>query len=601
MVLNVNANVNANANENTRVPRMALMMLLDERINAKVLYLHAPAGYGKTVSAQLWLEHLDMQAGFPNTKRAIISLDEYDNSSPEFCWRFISALSSIEPHNDTLKLLLANQTFSMAPFEFAFRSIAALSDGQTQCFIVIDDLHIIYNVDILKILPNFINRLPLNYTVIILSREAFPESFADMELKGELFVVGPGHLKFTKEEIEYLFHINGHDISNEQAEEILDITGGWPIGIRALLFSNELSYKQKLKEQYIDRYFKTHIWKKWDERTKRFMAFVSVVDELTPELCYWLTKGVDGGKCGGVGKDVREGIGVGVGEGIGEGVREGVREGVGEGVREGIGKNVSKDVSEGEAASETLSSCEEILETLAYEDAFLRSTGEGTYRFHDLFRSFLMKTLAEYGNEVETGQWNRAGDYYYEKENYYRAIEYYKKGKNDDGIEKSFNFGINNYNKSTASINDILSIVHLSLSDSIQKKHPSLYEIIVWRYFAEGHADEYEIHADEYYQLKNDIFKDDVRWLARYALMGIIDYRQSALSVFKMVSRLPFDGEVINATPTLTHNLPFFHRSNRDFSEMLFDLDKNITMSEKSIGVIIGNNKIGRASCRERV
>ena len=67
-----------------QAPRTALMEMLDYLSEKRVIYMHAPGGYGKTVSATLWLERKDK-----NPKRAIISLDEYDNKVSEFCKRFI--------------------------------------------------------------------------------------------------------------------------------------------------------------------------------------------------------------------------------------------------------------------------------------------------------------------------------------------------------------------------------------------------------------------------------------------------------------------------------------------------------------------------------
>ena len=75
-------------NQMIQVPRKALMKLLDSHSNKKLLYIHAPAGYGKTVSAQLWLKHRQTY----NNKHAIITLDEYDNNTAGFCKRFINAL-----------------------------------------------------------------------------------------------------------------------------------------------------------------------------------------------------------------------------------------------------------------------------------------------------------------------------------------------------------------------------------------------------------------------------------------------------------------------------------------------------------------------------
>jgi len=41
----------------TQIPRTALMKLLDDLSEENIVYIHAPAGFGKMASSLLWLEH----------------------------------------------------------------------------------------------------------------------------------------------------------------------------------------------------------------------------------------------------------------------------------------------------------------------------------------------------------------------------------------------------------------------------------------------------------------------------------------------------------------------------------------------------------------
>ena len=314
-------------------PRTTMMKLLDGLSEKQVVYIHAPAGFGKTVSALLWLEHRSAAA---KLEQSWISLDEHDNKTAEFCKRFVSALLGLQPENAALRELVSHPGFGTAPVEFTLQALRIFTERQTPSVLVLDDLHVIKNEELLTLLPTFIKRLPGSCMVMLLSRAAPPDSFSEAVAKGELAVVDAEYLQFTSEEIKIFFNRNGRSLTSRQAGEILASTGGWAIGIRALLLSDEESCNIDLTGQYLQNFLKTHVWTRWDDRTKSFMTLVSVASELTPELCEWLA-----------------------------------------------------------ADEKTLkkASGAELLAKLTRENAFLRKTGADTYRFHDLFRDFLLHML----------------------------------------------------------------------------------------------------------------------------------------------------------------------------------------------------------------
>ena len=407
------------AKPETQVPRTALMTMLDSLMEKRVIYIQAPAGFGKTVSSMLWQEYRKEKA---NTKNAWISLDTYCNKTSSFCERFVSALAGLQLLNTELQNLTDHPSFSTAPVEFTMRALSYFKEDQNECIIVFDDLHNITNEDTLKLLPELFKRLPDNCIVLLLSREAPPDSFSEIAAKEEFDVVDARYLQFTVNEIKQLFENNGQVISVKQAEEIREFSGGWAIGIRAMLLANESSYNINLADRYFDNYLKTHVWGRWEENIRNFMVMISVADELTPEYCDWLT-----------------------------------------------------------AENETFnySNSAELLAGLARENAFLRKTGKNTYRFHDLFRDFLNKTLAERGEEALNRQWTKAGDWFFDKADYFRSIEYYLKGKNEDGTAESL-YHMYDHKSPSASIEETLQIIEKSLSESIVKKYPFLLEVHAW-------------------------------------------------------------------------------------------------------------------------
>ena len=114
-----------------RIPRKALMKLLDKHLNKRAIYFFAPAGFGKTQSAQSWLMHREV---LEKTNYTFISLDEFDNITSEFCRRFVIALTALESDNHTISELATTPAFNSAPVEFTLRALSSLSEEKGKRF-----------------------------------------------------------------------------------------------------------------------------------------------------------------------------------------------------------------------------------------------------------------------------------------------------------------------------------------------------------------------------------------------------------------------------------------------------------------------------------
>jgi LuxR family maltose regulon positive regulatory protein len=194
--------------------------------------------------------------------------------------------------------------------------------------------------------------------------------------------------------------------------------------------------------------------------------------------------------------------------------------------------------------------------------------------------------MLERSNARATEQWIKAGDYFYQKNEYFRSVKYYLKGKNDAGVAKSL-YCMYDYNSPYASIEDTLDTIHSSVSDSIVKKFPYLLETQIWAAYVEGNSDSFETLLDKYYKLFPKIVIQNPRSVVNLALLRSIDYRESFIKTMKTLNKIPFKGKFKAASPSITQNLPHAHRSSRDFSELSLDMDKSIELFKKSIGEII--------------
>jgi len=220
------------------------------------------------------------------------------------------------------------------------------------------------------------------------------------------------------------------------------------------------------------------------------------------------------------------------------------------------------------------------------ENTFLRTVGEDTYKFHDLFRDFLLRQLTERG-ELE-GQHNKAGAYFFSQEDYYRSGNHYLKAENDDGVAHSI-YHMYNYNSSYASVVDTLTTVSLYLSESVVEKHPFLLEARAWCAYVEGQSGVMEQLLDKYYKLLPKIILKSPRSAITQMFVRCMDYRINFVGMLKTLRIMPFKEMAKTYSPSITQNMPYFHRSGRDFSEIACDLDRNLAWLKKGFSAVFGD------------
>jgi LuxR family maltose regulon positive regulatory protein len=503
------------------------MKLMDTYADKRVIFIHAPAGFGKTVSASLWIEHRKLAA---NAKHAWIGIDEYDNKTADFCGRVVSALAGLQPGNAALKEFVTHPLFQTASVEYTLNALRAFSPDGEEYILVFDDIHVIVNHEIIDFLTVLFKRMPANCKAVILSRAAPPKQFAGIMMKDEMAIVNADELQFSRDEIRMLFEKNGRRITSGQAEEVLASTGGWAIGIGALLLSGGQSYTVKLTNQYLEDFLRVHVWERWDDVKKTFMTFISVADELNAEICAQLTKG-------------------------------------------------ELNLKERE--------CADLLAELVRENAFLRETGSGTYKFHDLFREFLYHMLEERGKKTVQKQWKRAGDCFFAEKDYFRSVDCFIKGGNIDNAANSL-YHMYDYNSAYASIEDTLYTIHSSVSEAVVEKHPFLLEVLVWAAFVEGRADDFEALLDRYYKLFPKIVIQKPRSAAILVMLSGIDYRRKLMDTVKSVKLVPFKSSYRIPTPSISQNMPYIHRSFLDFSDWFMLTEKEHLLFDKTLGEFIG-------------
>lgn len=262
-------------------PRKPLMAFLDELSEKRLLYFYAPAGFGKTFTAQLWLKHRKMRP-------ATLSLDGHDNSLVSFCRRLCALLCGCQPANQALHDIAGHPAFDSAPDEFTIRAVDALQND-VPTGLVVDDLHLIESDELLRLLPLIWARLPQSFILILLSRLGPPASFSNLVIKNTLGLVDARHLRLSAEEIRQFFRVDGQMLTRQQAEAVYHATEGWAFGVTALMLAGGQPTGQLQLQHQLNTLLKTHLWDKWPQDIQCFMLDTAYISALTPALCDVLT------------------------------------------------------------------------------------------------------------------------------------------------------------------------------------------------------------------------------------------------------------------------------------------------------------------------
>jgi LuxR family maltose regulon positive regulatory protein len=349
------------------VKRARLIDMLHSTIDRKLVLVRAPAGYGKTS----------------------LLVDLACETDLQVCWY------TVEAQNSDLGVFLTHLIATIArrfPV-FGKRSARILADmgGQIHAqlrtfvatfvdeilrlipeyfFLILDDYHMLdESSHVHEFVRLFIDFLPEQCHMIIASRTIPPLPLIRLVARQQMSAIGVDELRFTEQEIKELVTGRlGATLSADQIKLLAQHTDGW---ITAVLLSADAGWDVLLQERGapidltetgIYDYLMSEVFDRQPESVQRFLLYTAVLDEMTVPLCDEL---------------------------------------------------VSQE-------------CRSMFRTLEKHNLFVSRVEqaglETTYRYHPLFRSFLVSRLRHH-DEALYQQLNAcAADMFERKQNWYAAL-----------------------------------------------------------------------------------------------------------------------------------------------------------------------------------
>lgn len=487
-------------------PRLQMVDALDRAARKRFVYVGAPAGSGKSVSALLWVRASKRPAVW-------IGLDRYDDVPSVFYKQLATGLYSVQPGNDAMRALLTSPTFSASPVEHTVQLIAEMQPPERRYVLVLDDLHLIENREIMKSLPAVLKRLPGAFSVLLLSRRALPDEWAGLGGADGPVVFVADDLRFTPSEIRGYFDSLGKFLTPEETRIVYEATEGWAIGVTAVAKSNQLG---AMSSHYLfASYFDQQVWATWSADLRAFCLATSVADSFDPELAALLT-----------GRD----------------------------------------------------DARAVMDELARTNTFLMRLHGDTYRYHHLFGDFLREKAEEAGIDRAT-LCKRAAEHFRMRRDYTRALRFWLESGDFRGMDTYLLlFLFENSRGSVTDYADFLRTLNLeSLPDEAYRTCPPLRVLAAWYAYLTSQREAFEYHLDKLYHELPRIAVSDSRFVEFAALAYSVDHRTTIIekarkfSLFgRLIKRFTPEG-LATTIASFTHNLPYPHRSNVDYSAIALE------------------------------
>ncbi|MBN2046454.1 MAG: hypothetical protein JW750_01325 [Anaerolineaceae bacterium] len=280
------------------LPRPQSKFLLRERLYEQLdrmaesaqplLLISAPAGYGKTSLFSEWISARQLQKHC-----AWLSLEASDDD-PGIFWRyFVGALEPFSPGLMTKVESMLDQGGGNSNLDLVISLVNELGELPDHSFLVMDDFHLIDHTQIQEDIQFFVEHLPRNLTLVLLTREDPPLPLNHYRARGWMTEIRSADLRFLPEEsVAYLNQINTFGLDDESLERVYQQTEGWAAGL--VLFGISMHHQgdyasilneAETQNRYIMDFLVDQVLDGLDRETYQFLLKTSMLQVISSDLC----------------------------------------------------------------------------------------------------------------------------------------------------------------------------------------------------------------------------------------------------------------------------------------------------------------------------
>jgi LuxR family maltose regulon positive regulatory protein len=256
-------------------------------IQARVVVISAPAGYGKSTVLRQWSEA---------DPRPFLWLkcDGSDADAVLFARRVAVAVDRQAPLDDALMLALAGR---LEPSRDVPRLVAhALGNIGKPFVLVLDDVHHLAHTLTEDLVADIERAMPTG-AVLALSGRSRPEvPLGRLRVDGALREVGPDDLALSRNEAQALLRSRGLEIDDPGLDELYLATEGWVAGLQLMTLAQagtssytaeRASPRRSLRQgdRFLAEYVREEVFTAIEPKVLSFLMETSILDILHGDIC----------------------------------------------------------------------------------------------------------------------------------------------------------------------------------------------------------------------------------------------------------------------------------------------------------------------------
>ena len=269
-----------------QVSRPRLNDMLNSGMGKKLILVSAPAGYGKTTLVSKWLRET-------GTPCAWLSLDIEDNSPVRFLQYILGSVQTAIPDmGGNMPGML--QSAQPAQYENLVNNLVnELASLSGPFVLVLDDFHMINDKAVLNIVNYFLEHLPDQKVLVLLTRIDPPLPLSRLRVRNQLVDIRADQLRFTRDETAaFLNNVMGLSLSSNDLAAIEARTEGWIASLQLAALS--MQSREDIhgfvsaftgSHHYVMDYLLEEVLRVQSETVSTFLLRTSVLEQMCGALC----------------------------------------------------------------------------------------------------------------------------------------------------------------------------------------------------------------------------------------------------------------------------------------------------------------------------
>lgn len=281
------------------LPRPALVALLQQAAQRRLILVCAPAGFGKTTLAIEYSEQLSAP-----WRSIWLSLDPQDGEQGQLLRSLIQGLRTLYPTLGGKELELLGQQQSHQPLgseqlvTSLLQDLRRVHNADTPVLLVLDDYHLICGPQTDRLCALLLEQLPQGFQLLITGRRRPDWHLARLRLGNQLLEIGEKHLRLSREAAAAFLDSAGLAGAEPQwLRHILQRNEGWIAGLRLLAMTAQQADHARggrhhlrdatdtQPEQLIGEYLLEEVILHQPPAVQQFLQQIAWFDRFTIELC----------------------------------------------------------------------------------------------------------------------------------------------------------------------------------------------------------------------------------------------------------------------------------------------------------------------------